>query len=105
MDFLMGAMSFGLDALAILLLLATWQHTRIHGFLVLASSYALGILSRGLLPLLTRFMDSDGSGAIQNLGLIYQGSYLLITVVGLYGLWDIYQNLKRRPTETTSSPT
>jgi hypothetical protein len=104
MGFLMGMLYFGLDALAILLLLATWQHTRITGFLVLAATYALGILSRWLLPLLTRFMDSDGSGAIQNLGLIYQGTYLLIAAIGLYGLWDIYQQLKRRPS-ATSSPT
>ena len=103
MNFLMGLMSFGLDALAILLLLATWQHTRISGFLVLAATYALGILVRWLLPLLTRFMDSDGSGMVQNLGLIYQGTYLIIAAIGLYGLWDIYQQLKRRP--ATSSPT
>lgn len=101
MYFLMGVLSFGLDALAILLLLATWQHTRINGFLVLAASYALGILSRWTLPLLTRFMESDD--ALQYVGPVYQGSFLLIAGVGLYGLWDIYRQLKRRPGATTAS--
>jgi hypothetical protein len=97
MSFVMGLLYFGVDALAILLLLATWQHTRVSGFLVLAASYALGILSRWLLPWLPRLMDLAESDSMYSLGLVYQLSYLLIAGVGLYGLWDIYRQLKCRP--------
>jgi hypothetical protein len=97
MDLLTGLLYFAFDAAAILLLLATWQHTRITGFLVLAASYGLGILSRWLLPLLSRLIASGEPDAIGNMALVYQATFLLVSLVGLYGLWDVYQQLKRRP--------
>ncbi len=103
MDLLTGFLYFAFDAAAILLLLATWQHTRITGFLVLAASYALGILSRWFLPLLSRLIASGESDAIGNMALAYQATFLLVSVVGLYGFWDVYQQLKRRPAVAPSA--
>jgi hypothetical protein len=100
MDLLTGFLYFAFDAAAILLLLATWQHTRITGFLVLAASYVLTILTRWLLPLLARLMEADAMGS---LSLVYPATFLLIAVVGLYGLWDIYRQLKRRPANAASA--
>ena len=93
MDFVLGFFYFALDALAILLLLATWQHTRITGFLVLAASYGLGILARWGFPMLYRFFDT-GEFEAQVIGHVWQVGYLLIAGVGLAGFWDIYRKLK-----------
>ncbi|MBW8368270.1 MAG: hypothetical protein K0M70_10490 [Arenimonas sp.] len=90
MDFLLGVVYFVFDAAAALLLVATWQRTRITGFLVLASSYVLGILARWIMPLLYRGLGGDGG-----LTVLIQSLWLLIAAVALYGLWDIYRQLKR----------
>ena len=103
MDLLTGFLYFAFDAAAILLLLATWQHTRIAGFMVLAGSYALSILSRWLLPLLSRLMDGGSPDAMVDLTLLYQATFLLVSAVGLYGLWDVYRQLKRRPAAAPSA--
>ena len=100
MDLLTGFLYFAFDAAAILLLFATWQHTRISGFLVLAASYVLTILTRWLLPLLARLMETDAMGS---LSLVYSASFLLIAAVGLYGLWDVYRQLRRRPAHASTA--
>jgi len=92
MDFVMGFFYFALDALAILLLVATWQRSRVTGFLVLAGSYGLGIVARWGVSLSYRFIDSDQS---MGLSWLYQSIWLVVSAVGLYGLWDIYRHFKR----------
>lgn len=92
MDFVMGFFYFALDALAILLLVATWQRSRITGFLVLAGSYGLGIVARWGVSLAYRFVESDSSMAMSWL---YQAVWLAVSAVGLYGLWDIYRHFTR----------
>ena len=99
MGFLEGLLYFAFDAAAALLLVATWQHTRISGFLVLAASYGLGILARWLMPLLYRGMSGD-SGADMLGVAIARSIWFVIAAVALYGIWDIYRQLKR-----TSRPT
>ena len=94
MDFLMGLSYFALDALAILLLVAIWQRSRITGFLVLASSHALTILVRWAMTFAHRLMDGEGMGFLFGLSSFV---WLIVSAVGLYGLWDIYRHFKRAP--------
>lgn len=94
MGFLEGFLYFAFDAAAALLLVATWQHTRITGFLVLAASYVLGILARWVVPLLYRLAADDfGSDLLQTA--FFRSLWFVIAAVALYGLWDIYRQLKR----------
>jgi hypothetical protein len=86
---------FAFDAAAALLLVATWQRTRINGFLVLAASYVLGIVARWVVPLLHRGVASDfASNAL--LITLFRSIWFVIAAVALYGLWDIYRQLKDR---------
>ncbi len=96
MGFLEGLLYFAFDAAAALLLVATWQHTRIAGFLVLAASYGLGIVARWAMPWVYRSI-SDGQGPDMLLGTLVRSVWLVIAAVALYGLWDIYRQLKRAP--------
>ena len=94
MGFLEGLLYFAFDAAAALLLAATWQHTRITGFLVLAASYVLGIVARWVVPLLHRSVAGDfASDAL--LITFFRSIWFVIAAVALYGLWDIYRRLKR----------
>lgn len=92
MDYLMGFAYFALDALAILLLVAIWQRSRINGFLVLAASYCLGIAARWGLSLFYRLVDSEEA---MSWSWTFQFAWLLASAVGLYGLWEIYRHFKR----------
>ena len=92
MDLLMGFAYFALDAVAILLLVAIWQRSRITGFLFLAAGHALGILVRWAMPWVHRLVDGDGAGYVMGL---YSVVWLVVSAVGLYGLWDIYRHYKR----------
>ena len=94
MEMLLGFAYFALDAVAVLLLLATWQRSRVTGFLLLAASYALGILSRWLVTLSYRLFEPDQVSAIDWL---FTVSWLVVSVVGLCGLWGIYRHFRGGP--------
>ena len=94
MDFLMGLLYFALDALAILILVATWQRSRVTGFLVLAGSYALGILARWGISLSYRLFDPS---AVYGLAWVHQLAWLAASAAAIYGFWDIYRHFKRLP--------
>jgi hypothetical protein len=96
MDYLQGLLYLAFDGAAALLLVATWQQTRITGFLVLAVSYVLGIVSRWLLPVMYRMQLDDGLSDLLFIILI-RPLWFVISGVALFGLWDIYRQLKRRP--------
>ena len=87
----MGFLFFVVDVLAIVLLVACWQRTRFNGFLLVAASYALGIVSRWATPLLYRFVESDGLEVIH---VVVQLLYLGVAALAVAGFWDIYQRLK-----------
>jgi len=94
MGFLQGFLYFAFDAAAALLLVATWQQTRVTGFLVLAASYLLGICARWLVPVFYRLQSGDDVADIWFI-LLVRPLWFLIAAVALYGLWDIYRQLKR----------
>lgn len=83
-----------IDVAAILLLVGTWQHTRITGFLLLATSYLFGMVARWVTPLLYRFADGD-FGMVGWIFPLVQSVYALIAAIAVFGLWDIYRSLKR----------
>jgi hypothetical protein len=91
MNLLMDFAYFVFDAIAILLLVATWQRSRIRGFLVLAVSYALGIVARWGIALSYRYFDP---GDTLGLSWVYQLVWLLVSAVALYGLWDLYRHFR-----------
>lgn len=95
MGFLQGFLYFAFDAAAVLLLVATWQQTRITGFLVLAASYLLGSVARWLVPVFYRLQSGDDLADI-GFTLLVRPLWFLIAGVALYGLWDIYRQLKRK---------
>jgi hypothetical protein len=105
MDGLLGMLTgfayFALDAVAVLLLFATWQRSRITGFLVLSASYALGILSRWLVTLSYRFAEA---GDMQAMAWLSSLGWLVVSAIGLYGLWDIYRHFKRAGDSAPSVP-
>lgn len=92
-EFLFGFLFFATDLVAILLLVATWQHTRISGFLVLAATYLAGMVSRWLTPLAYRFAEADNFTFVS---MAVQAVYFVVAVAAVYGLWDVYRQLKRR---------
>ena len=94
MGFLEGLLYFAFDAAAALLLVATWQQTRINGFLVLAASYVLGIVARWVVPMLYHGVRDDFASNMLMLAFL-RSIWFLIAAVGIYGLWDIYRRLKR----------
>lgn len=97
MGFLMGLLYAGLDVLAILLLIAIWQRTRLPGFLLVALSYGIGLLFRPAMPLLADLMDDAGVGDYGAIALISQGVFLGSSIIALAGFWNIYSGFRRRP--------
>lgn len=95
MDSFNGVMYFAFDAAAALLLAATWQQTRITGFLVLAASYVLGILARWMVPVLYQW-SSGGGLAGDIFTVVVKPIWFVTAAIALYGIWDIYRQLKRR---------
>jgi hypothetical protein len=91
MFWMLGFLFFAFDAVAILLLVGCWQHTRINGFLMLAGSYALGILARWLSPLVYRFAEGE---QFESVTVVVQLGYVAIAALALAGIWDIYRRLK-----------
>jgi hypothetical protein len=96
MGFLMGLLYAGLDVLAILLLIAIWQRTRMTGFLLVALSYGIGLVFRPAMPLLMRLL---GDGGYESIGLISQGVFVGTSIIALAGFWNIYSGFRR-----TSAP-
>ena len=94
MGWVEGFLYFAFDAAAALLLVATWQQTRITGFLVLAASYVMGIVARWVVPLLYRGVSDDFPSDMLILAFL-RSIWFVIAAVALYGLWDIYRRLKR----------
>lgn len=91
---LFGVIFFVLNLAAILLLVGTWQHTRIQGFLLLAGSYLLGMLGRWIAPLAHRFA-ADGSGQSEWIYTVVQSIYVIVASLAVWGFWDIYRSLRR----------
>ena len=89
---LIGFLYFAVDLLAVVLLVATWQHTRIKGFLVVAASVALGIVLRWAGPYVFRFSDSED---FEMINVVAQGVFIAVTALGVAGFWDIYRRLKQ----------
>jgi hypothetical protein len=95
MDSFGSVLYFAFDAAAALLLAATWQQTRIPGFMVLAASYVLGIVARWMVPLLYHWSSGDDlRGAI--FMFLVKPIWFVTAAIALYGIWDIYRQLKRR---------
>jgi len=94
---LFGVIFFVLNLAAILLLVGSWQHTRIQGFLLLAGSYLLGMLGRWITPLAYRFA-ADGSGQGEWIYTVVQSTYVIVASLAVWGFWDIYRSLKRPAT-------
>jgi hypothetical protein len=92
MTLLIGFLYFAVDLLAAVLLVATWQHTRIKGFLWVAASVVLGILLRWAGPYVFRFSDSED---FQMVNLAAQLVFIAVTALGVAGFWDIYRRLKQ----------
>ena len=97
MGFLMGLLYAGLDVLAILLLIAIWQRTRLPGFLLVAASYGIGLLFRPAMPLLVRILGDGDAGNYEIIGLISQGVFLGSSIIALAGFWNIYSGFRRQP--------
>jgi hypothetical protein len=97
MGLLTGAIYFGLDAMAILLLVAIWQRTRMSGFLLVALSYGIGLLFRPAMPLLMRMLGDGDAGNYEIIGLISQGVFVGSSIIALAGFWNIYSGFRRRP--------
>jgi hypothetical protein len=96
-NLLSGLVFLALDVLAILLLVATWQRTRIPGFAVVAASVAMGIALRWLAPFLYRSFDlSDPSGQWLAM-LVTDGLYTAMTAIAVVGFWNIYRRLAAPP--------
>jgi hypothetical protein len=102
MDYLQGLLYLAFDGAAALLLVATWQQTRIVGFLVLAASYVLGIVARWLVPVMYRMQSDDWLSDLWFIILV-RPLWFVISGVALLGLWDIYRQLKRPPTTAPPS--
>ena len=92
---LTGFLYFGLDAVAVVLLVAIWQRTRILGFTLLALSYLIGMLARPAYPLMLRMMTDGDASTYDVLSLVYTGVHVLAAVVALAGLLNIYLQLRR----------
>lgn len=92
MMFLVGFLYFAVDLLAAVLLVATWQHTRIPGFLWVAASVVLGILLRWTGPYIFRF---SGNANIEMVNVVAQLVFIAVMVLGVVGFWDIYRRLRR----------
>jgi hypothetical protein len=97
MGFLMGLLYAGLDVLAILLLIAIWQRTRMSGFLLVAISYGIGLLFRPAMPLLMRVMGDADASNYEIVGLISQGVFVGSSIIALAGFWNIYSGFRRTP--------
>ncbi|GAB2501955.1 hypothetical protein [Arenimonas alkanexedens] len=95
--FVFGVLFFAVDAVAILLLAATWQRTRILGFAIVAASYLTGVFTRWLAPWIYQLLDGGDATNLAVPGLVVQLLYLVISLVALAGFWDIYRALKARP--------
>jgi len=94
---LFGVIFFVLNLAAILLLVGTWQNTRIQGFLLLAGSYVVGMLGRWIVPLAYR-ISVDGSGQGEWVYILVQSTYVVVACLAVWGFWDIYRSLKRPAT-------
>jgi hypothetical protein len=94
-DWLFSLIFFVLNVTAILLLVGTWQHTRINGFLLLAGSYVLGIVGRWTAPLAYQFADGGTDQMAWILPLV-QSIYVIVAAMAVFGFWDIYGTLKRK---------
>lgn len=92
MMFLIGFLYFAVDLLAAVLLVATWQHTRIRGFLLVAASVALGIVLRWVGPYVFRFSNGED---FEMVNLVAQLVFIAVMALGVAGFWDIYRRLKR----------
>ncbi len=92
MMFLIGFLFFAVDLLAAVLLVATWQHTRIPGFLWVAASVVLGIVLRWTGPYIFRF---SGNANIELVNVVAQLVFIAVMVLGVVGFWDIYRRLKQ----------
>lgn len=97
MTLLIGFLYFALDLLAAVLLVATWQHTRIRGFLWVAASVVLGIGLRWVGPYLFRFSDSAD---FEMINIVAQLVFIAVMAVAVFGFWDIYRSLKQARTAT-----
>jgi hypothetical protein len=97
MGLLTGAIYFGLDAMAILLLVAIWQRTRMSGFLLVAISYGIGLLFRPAMPLLMRVMGDADASNYEIVGLSSQGDFVGSSIIALAGFWSIYSGFRRTP--------
>jgi len=94
-DWFFSLIFFVLNVAAILLLVATWQQTRINGFLLVAGSYVLGIVGRWTAPLAYRFADTGTDQMTWILALV-QSIYVVVAAMAVWGFWDIYGTLKRK---------
>jgi hypothetical protein len=104
MGFLMGVLYFGLDALAIVLLIAIWQRSRMSGFLLLAVSYGVGLLFRPAMPLLVSMMGDVDASSYHAIGLISQGVFVGTSVIALAGFWNIYSGFRNRTAPAPQAP-
>lgn len=73
-----------------LLLVATWQRTRIGGFLLLAASHVVGLLVGWVLTLMFRWGGMDADGMAWLVHLLPLAGLLLAAA----GCWQVYQALK-----------
>jgi hypothetical protein len=92
MMLLIGFLYFAVDLLAAVLLVATWQHTRIPGFLWVAASVLLGILLRWAGTYIFRF---SGSANMEIVNVVAQLVFIAVMAIGVAGFWDIYRRLKQ----------
>jgi hypothetical protein len=93
-DWFFDLIFFVLHVAAFLLLVATWQHTRIAGFLFIAGSYVLGMVGRWTAPLAYRFAAGD-EGHMEWILPLVQFVYVVVSALAVFGFLDIYRALKR----------